>query len=255
MVKFRDSDRKKVKALGKRDVEENRGGCILISFLCSEVPSIIGIGLYMLVSINLAGQMRYGRTALTSYLTDNIVSILCFCAACILILFGFLNELQVGMNRYYLKNAEGNAEFSDIGFGFQNNYWEIFSAAWLVFLVSFLVSFVIGLVTAPLPWKFIGSMLQTVVSFYLVYRYRFVLLILADNPNIKKASDALSLSARLTKGQLAALIKFDVSFFLWYMLSGVTLGLASILYVTPYKTAANAQLYLWLKERNIGVNL
>ena len=113
----------------------------------------------------------------------------------------------------------------------------------------------IGFVTAALPWKFIGSMLQAVVSFYLVYRYRFVLLILADNPNIKKASDALSLSARLTKGQLAALIKFDVSFFLWYMLSGVTLGLASILYVTPYKTAANAELYLWLKERNVGVNL
>lgn len=47
MVKFRDLDRKKVKALGKRDVEENRGGCILISFLCSGVPSIIGVGLYL----------------------------------------------------------------------------------------------------------------------------------------------------------------------------------------------------------------
>lgn len=27
------------------------------------------------------------------------------------------------------------------------------------------------------------------------------------------------------------------------------------LYVTPYKAAANAELYLWQKERNVGVNL
>lgn len=254
MVKFRDSDRKKVKALGKRDVEENRGGCILISFLCSGVPSIIGVGLYVMLTYQLRQALLSGQT-FASFLTDNAVSILCFSVAFILILFGFLNVLQVGMNRYYLQNTEGDAEFSDLGFGFRNNYWKIFSAAWLVFLVSFLVSFIIGFVTALLPWEFIGSMLQAVVSFYLVYRYRFVLLILADNPNIKKASDALSLSARLTKGQLAALIKFDVSFFLWYLLSGITLGLASILYVTPYKTAANAELYLWLKERNVGVNL
>ena len=102
------------------------------------MPSIIGVGLYVMLTYQLRQALLSGQT-FASFLTDNAVSILCFSAAFILILFGFLNELQVGMNRYYLNNTGGDAEFSDLGFGSQNNYWKIFSAAWLVFLVSFLV--------------------------------------------------------------------------------------------------------------------
>ena len=78
------------------------------------------------------------------------------------------------------------------------------------------------------------------------YEYYFVNHIIHDNPNLdhKQARD---LSKRMTDGFKSDLFILDLSFFFWYLLVGVTLGIASV-YVSPYINCTKAMYYENLKH-------
>lgn len=71
--------------------------------------------------------------------------------------------------------------------------------------------------------------------------------LLAENPSIKR-KEAFQLSKQMMKGNKWKTFILDISFFGWYLLSVLTFGLLSILYVNPYNAATNAELYAELKQ-------
>lgn len=83
----------------------------------------------------------------------------------------------------------------------------------------------------------------------IVYHYKtyFVDFIMADNPEMTW-KETIELSKKMTNGHKGELFVFDLSFILWYMLMGVTCGIAGI-YVLPYIATAQALYYENFKQR------
>ena len=71
--------------------------------------------------------------------------------------------------------------------------------------------------------------------------------ILADNPELT-AREALSKSKEMMNGHKWDLFVLQLSFFWWYLLVGITFGIAAI-YVTPYISATTANFYNSIKEK------
>lgn len=82
------------------------------------------------------------------------------------------------------------------------------------------------------------------------YEYRMIPYILAENPKVTK-EEAFKLSKQMMKGNKWKTFVLDMSFFLWNLLSILTFGLLSILYVNPYNLATITELYVTLKEKAI----
>lgn len=74
------------------------------------------------------------------------------------------------------------------------------------------------------------------------YEYRLVPYLLAENPDMP-VQEVLERSKELMYGQKMDAFVLDLSFFLWNLLSAVTLGIAGVFYVNPYVDATNAELY------------
>ncbi|MCR4924845.1 MAG: DUF975 family protein, partial [Clostridiales bacterium] len=85
------------------------------------------------------------------------------------------------------------------------------------------------------------SLLFVIPGIIKAYSYYFTNFIVHDNPNIS-ATDAITLSRRITKGFKGQLFVLDLSFLLWDLLAAITCGIACI-WVLPYKTATKAAFY------------
>ena len=82
------------------------------------------------------------------------------------------------------------------------------------------------------------------------YAYRLVPFILADNPDMDP-DDAITFSREMMNGQKFDAFVLDLSFILWWLLSGITFNIAGILYVFPYIYATDAELYLAIKNGSV----
>lgn len=89
----------------------------------------------------------------------------------------------------------------------------------------------------------IGGVIKT-------YEYRMIPYILAENPKIRR-KEAFKLSKQMMKGNKWKTFILDMSFFGWNLLSVLTSGLLSILYVNPYNAATIAELYIVLRKQAI----
>ena len=78
------------------------------------------------------------------------------------------------------------------------------------------------------------------------YSYSMAEYIMAEDPSIK-GLDAITKSKQMMKGYKFKLFVLDLSFILWYLLVGITSGIAAI-YVFPYVKATKTNFYLKLKE-------
>lgn len=85
----------------------------------------------------------------------------------------------------------------------------------------------------------------------IIYYYKtyFAAYIMADNPEIDW-KQALDLSKKMTNGHKGELFALDLSFIPWYLLMGVTMGIAGI-YVTPYIMTTQALFYENFKQRGL----
>ena len=83
-----------------------------------------------------------------------------------------------------------------------------------------------------------------VIYYYKVY---FASYIMAEKPEIGW-NEALNLSKKMTNGHKGELFVLDLSFIGWYLLCGITCGLAGI-YVIPYVSATQALYYENFKQR------
>ena len=78
------------------------------------------------------------------------------------------------------------------------------------------------------------------------YAYSMSFYILADNPELT-ANEALTKSKEMMVGHKMDLFVLHLSFIGWYLLSGITFGIASI-YVIPYVSTTVANFYNSIKE-------
>ena len=108
--------------------------------------------------------------------------------------------------------------------------------------------FTVGLVTQI--FIFLWALLLIVPGIIKSYEYRFVHNVIHDNPNLTQ-SQARDLSRRMTDGFKGDIFVLDLSFILWYMLIGVTFGLAAF-YVVPYVQTTQAMYYENLKNYAIA---
>ena len=158
-----------------------------------------------------------------------VIGLLVSIIAVIAILLNILliNPILVAGYQFFKENALERT--ASLKFDFNNKYSN-------VVLGMFLRSLFIAL------W----SLLFIIPGIIKSYSYRMVPFILTDNPDIS-ATDAITLSRKMMKGNKWRAFVLDLSFIGWYILSGFTFGILSIFYVRPYVYATEAELYHAIK--------
>ena len=190
-------------------IELSRGG--------EDGQNIVGEAFGQKIDIPLSGIF-----ALTGILFVLVVVVL----AVALTLSAFLiNPVEVGTARFFTRNLNQKAEVKEVAFGFDNNYREtVKTMFWRdVYIILWGLLFIIpGIVKA--------------------YEYRMIPYLLADDPTMTK-DRAFAQSKQMMAGNKWRAFTLDCSFVLWYLLALVTLGLANVFYVSPYKKMTDAALY------------
>ncbi len=143
-----------------------------------------------------------------------------------------LNPIEVGCERFFLKNQDEQADWTELTHFFKNNYLNVVFAT---FLKSALIC--------------LGSILFVIPGLILNYSYRLVPYILSDDPTID-AVGALKKSRAMMSGHKWSAFVYDLSFILWIFLGCITCGIVSLFYVNPYKRNADAALYQAIKGNN-----
>lgn len=145
-----------------------------------------------------------------------------------------LKPLEVGGRRFFVVSHYQKAELGELGYGFTNSYGNVVVTMFLRELFTVL-------------W----SLLLIVPGIVKAYEYRMIPFILAENPEISY-KDAFAMSKRMMDGNKMDTFILDLSFFGWYLLTGITCGIAGLFYVNPYKYMTDAELYVALKEITFG---
>lgn len=158
-------------------------------------------------------------------LTAVVVLLLVVIGLAIAISAFIINPIEVGTSRYFLRNLNSQAEVSEVGYAFDNNYRE-----------GVKTMFFRDLYTA------LWSLLFVIPGIVKSYEYRMIPYLLADDPAMTKAQ-AFAESKNMMRGNKWRAFVLDLSFFGWSLLSVFTLGILTIFYVKPYKCMTDAALY------------
>lgn len=130
--------------------------------------------------------------------------------------------------RVYINVVKGNTpEVKDAFSGF-DDFW-----------AAFKVQFFVGLFT------FLWSLLFVIPGIIKGYSYSMALYVLAENKG-KAALECINESKKMTEGHKMELFVLDLSFIGWYLLTGITFGIAGI-YAIPYITATGVNFYNEIK--------
>ena len=187
------------------------------------VVSKVGGGAY--TAINIAGGIIGGLVGLIL-----LVVVLAIVAVALILRALLFNPLEVGGRKFFMENAcekkEGIGTMLD---GFQNGYYGNVVVAMLVRDVKI----------------FLWSLLLVIPGIIKAYEYRMVPYILAEHPELNYR-EVLNMSSEMMNGQKMNAFVLDLSFIGWYLLSGITGGIAGIFWVNPYVYATDAELYLEL---------
>ena len=141
-----------------------------------------------------------------------------------------LNPLEAGCRNFLLRNAAGESDLGDIGFGFTPDYWRNVKTLFLRDL-----------------FRFLWGLLLIVPGIIKRYSYRMAPYILADRPELS-GTEVLTLSRQMMNGHKWKTFVLDLSFLGWNILSALTFGLLGVFYVNPYRQCTNAELYRELKN-------
>lgn len=99
-------------------------------------------------------------------------------------------------------------------------------------------------------FTFLWSLLLVIPGIIKAYSYSMTYYILADHPEMS-AKDAIKTSQVMMDGHKMDLFVLELSFIGWYLLCGITLGLAG-LYVGPYVSASHAAFYEAIKDEKVA---
>lgn len=142
-----------------------------------------------------------------------------------------LNPIEVGKNNFFMGIRESDRSVSDILFVFKDQNW----------IKTSVTMFFMNLFT----W--LWTLLLIIPGIVKSYEYKMIPYILAENTDIDRHR-AFEISKNMMQGQKFDTFVLDLSFIGWQFLSGITWGIAGILYVNPYVEATTAELYAVLRE-------
>ncbi len=225
-------NRKMVKAQAKFCFKNNYWYSVLIAFLYGVlfVSSNAGITEKRDEITNEISSSGLSTTALIVIGAAILSAIGVITIVSLLIDIFIFNPLEVGFYRFFFVNQFRKAQFDEVGYGYRHNY----------------MNMVFGILLKDLLIT-LGFMLFLIPGFILVYSYRFVPYILADDEYIS-ATDALKKSRQMMNGNKWNAFIFDLSFIPWYLFSFITAGFGWLFWVSPYKKNADAQLYCAVKN-------
>lgn len=176
--------------------------------------------------------------AVNNFLTESwdISTFLLILGVIVSLLYHFFisNMLLVGERRYFLEaHSYRQAPISKIFFLYKLRC--IAGPAWILFCRT----------VFQLLWglTIVGGVIK-------YYEYRMIPFILAENPKISRR-DAFFLSRQLMQHSKWKLFKMHVSFIGWKLLSLLTFGILDLVFVTPYMSASEAELYLTLRRNYV----
>lgn len=173
--------------------------------------------------------------AIELFYINQVLSGVILCITAIIALFFTIiiaDPLIVGGKKYFLKARDNsNTKINIIVEVFKKENW--FNIAIIMLLKN--------IYNALWYLTIIGGIIKT-------YEYRMIPYILAENPKIER-KEAFTISKQMMQGNKWKTFILDISFIGWDIISVMTFGILSILYVNPYNAATNAELYVTLKKQ------
>lgn len=136
------------------------------------------------------------------------------------------NPLEIGCDRFFVKNIDVNADLKEVCFAFDRNYKNHVKTLFLRDLYCIL-------------W----SILFVIPGLIKCYQYRMVPYLLAEYPD-RTSKEIFAESKRLMKGNKWRAFLLDLSFVGWNLLATITCGILSIFFVNPYQSQVNANFYV-----------
>lgn len=141
--------------------------------------------------------------------------------------------LSVGLNRYFIKIAQGNVpQVNDLFYVYKNGLTN-----------TVLVMFVEGI------FIFLWSLLLIFPGIIKTYQYFMIDYMLAENPGLERKR-AFEITKAVMKGNKWKAFVLGLSFIGWLLLCAVTFGIGYI-FLAPYMQETYAQYYLDLKQNAI----
>ena len=146
--------------------------------------------------------------------------------ALVLALDAFIfNPLEVGSQRFFLRNLNQPSEVKEVAHAFDTNYKNTVKGLFIRDLCI-------------IAW----SLLFIIPGIVKSYEYRMMPYLFADDPTMTKER-AFAESKQMMTGQKWNAFVLDLSFLGWNILSAMTLGILGLFYVNPYQSQTNAALY------------
>lgn len=136
------------------------------------------------------------------------------------------NPLQIGAYHFFLDTPQEDRNLDSLLFSFRSGFY--FSHAITLFKRDIFIS--------------LWTLLLVVPGIVKSYEYRMIPFLLAAHPDMT-GEEAFQRSREMMDGQKWETFILDCSFIGWYLLTGVTCGLAGIFYVNPYYYSTCAELY------------
>lgn len=206
-------DRIRLKLDAKADIRGN----VWIAFSPFAVLLFVEYGINIFA--RLADNYQYGTTG---YILFTVFY------AILSILYAVFNyPIHVGISRYFISFTRG-----------EHMHWStIFDSVrnWKQFLNQFFAGLLISILTA------LGTVCFIIPGVYVAMLYSQTTYVFAENPNMKW-KEAMKTSRTMMKGHTWEYFVLVISFIGWWLLVGITFGLASI-YVEPYFACATARYY------------
>lgn len=154
-----------------------------------------------------------------------MIALIALIVSLALSLFVF-NPLKVGKVRYFIRNVNEEASFSDV--------WSVFTDGNYLNIVKVMLVKDVKL--------FLWTLLLIIPGIYKGYQYQMIPYILAED-SATSMEDCFDKTKMMTQYQKFDIFVLDLSFIGWYFLGGLFFGIGGI-FVDPYKTATDVELYL-----------
>lgn len=139
----------------------------------------------------------------------------------------------IGLCTYVLRMLESNDhDVKSLFSGFRSNWFEMLKANLLA-----AVYIILGTICFIIP------------GILMALRYSQINYFFAENPNASY-KEAMTASKEMMQGKRGKLFGLNFSFFFWYLLVGITFGIAAI-YVAPYVAVSNAIFHNEVKPKAV----
>lgn len=232
--------RKDLKSKAKLGVKRNYWKSVLAALLFSMAVGGVGVasgigGSFGSFASNSASSEFDSLFAMIppSVIIALVVIAVAAIALAVFVSIALINPFAVGVYKYALNAVRETGNISDLGGGFDVGYKRNVKVMFLTDLYIIL-------------W----SLLFIIPGIIKSYEYKMIPYLLAENPEMGK-EEAFAASKSMMKGNKWRAFVLDLSFILWDILSGLTLGIVELFWVAPYKLLTNAALYDALRHKEV----